>query len=135
MEVVVLEVQVRNVEYVEPPNTRDHSYNSQVSLIMDNFNWNGVMSVFRLQQLTYYRFNGDSDSLLEEYEPSLNDVTYLVKELFQSVRQGGLNESCSVSSGLFTARWDSHEELLSLEFTPYSLEVRHDEPNESIFVV
>lgn len=132
---MVLEVQVRNVDYVEPPSTRDHSYSAQVNLLMENFNWSGVMSTFKNQGLTYYRFNADSESFLEEYTPDQDDVTFLVKELFSSVREHGLSESSNVSSGLFTVRWDADEELLTLEFTPYSLEVRHDEPNECIFVV
>ena len=116
--------------------TRDHSYESQVKLLMSNFNWNSVLRIFENEKLTYVRFD-EKEKNFVNYVPNYEDVTSLVLELFKSAKPNKKRgeRSATVSSGLFTVHWDDNEELLSLRFSPYELEVVHDEPNETIFVV
>jgi hypothetical protein len=113
--------------------TRDHSIQSQMDLIMENFNWDAVMRVFKTEQLKYCAFDADAKDFIE-YSPSLEDVQSVVKELFESSVKD-IKKNATWSSGLFNVEWNAYDETLKLQFIPYELEIAHDEPNETIFVV
>lgn len=113
--------------------TRDHSVQSQMNLLMENFNWNAVMKIFENQQLKYCTFDADTKDFIE-YTPSLDDVQLVVKELLESAVKN-IKENSTWSSGLFQVEWNAYDEALKLQFVPYELEIAHDEPNETIFIV
>ncbi len=112
--------------------TRDHSIQSQINLLMNNFDWEKVMQIFISQDLKYGIFDPDKKQLVD-YSPSLEDIQFLVKELMESCVSNP-KESGTWSSGLFQVEWNAFEEKLKLQFIPYELEIIHDEPNETIFI-
>lgn len=113
--------------------TRDHSIQSQIDLLMKNFNWFGVLKVFQTQELKYCTFDADTKDFIE-YIPKLEDIQFLVKELFESATKDK-TKNAIWNSGLFQVEWNAHDEALKLLFIPYELEIAHDEPNETIFIV
>jgi hypothetical protein len=113
--------------------TRDHSVQSQINLLMENFNWQGVLKVFQTQELKYCTFDADTKDFVD-YIPDLDDIQLVVKELFESATKDK-TKNATWNSGLFQVEWNAYDETLKLQFVPYELEIAHDEPNETIFVV
>lgn len=110
--------------------TRDHSLNSQIKLIMDNFDFNLVHEIFLFCQFTYM------DGLYSESVPSLEDIKEMAKNLLEDVSERGelINQDVTISSGRFEASYSALQETVSLKFIPEEKTIEHDEGNETIFV-
>jgi len=111
--------------------TRDHSLNSQIDLIMTNFNFNLVHEIFQFCQYKYMQ------DLYTESVPSIEEIKSMCLDLLKDVAQKGdlINDSVVISSGRFEASYNALQESLTLKFVPEELEIQHDEGNETIFVV
>lgn len=111
--------------------TRDHSLNSQINLIMDNFNFSLIHEVFLFCQYTYM------DDIYTESVPNLQDIKDMALDLLRDVAERGelINQNVVVSSGRFEASYNALQESLSLKFVPEEISIEHDEGNETIFVV
>lgn len=110
--------------------TRDHSKESQVSLIMDNFDWDNVYKIFKVCEYTYAK------NIHEDYYPELEDIQEMAYSLLNDCYDYGKKNdmNCILSSGRFEVNWDNIDEILSLRFIPEEKEIMLDEPNEAIYV-
>jgi len=110
--------------------TRDHSVESQIDLILRSFPFEDVHKIFIFMDYKYIA------GLTEEYTPSIEDLKFLVKELLESAgKKGKKNKTnMTISSGRFEAFWENEMEVLSLKFIPYEREIIINEGDETIFV-
>jgi hypothetical protein len=110
--------------------TRDHSLNSQIILIMNNFNFSLVHEIFLFCQYTYM------DDIYNESVPNMQDIKDMALDLLRDVAERGelINQDVAFSSGRFEASYNALQETLSLKFVPEEKSIEHDEGNETIFV-
>ena len=110
--------------------TRDHSLESQIDLIMKSFPFHEVHKIFIFMNFKYIT------GLYHEYSPTEEDIRYLVTGLLESAGKKGkkMKTHMMFSSGRFEARWDNDEETLSLKFVPFENEIMINEGEETIYV-
>lgn len=111
--------------------TRDHSIESQINLILRSFDFESVKKIFDYMEFLYLK------SPTEEYAPDINDLIYLAQSLLESAAYKGrkIKSNVTISSGRFEAFWNNEDEVLSLKFVPYENEIMFDEEAETIYVV
>ena len=110
--------------------TRDHSLNAQLELIMSNFDFNLVQEICEQFHFTYLK------SLTEEEIPSVDTLKEMARNLLEEVIEN-VNEyhgNCNISSGRLEAGYSVVTESLFLKFVPEEKEIYYDEGNESVFV-
>ena len=111
--------------------TRDHSVESQIALIMESFQFDEVHMIFVYMDYKYIA------GIEEEYLPDVSDLKYLCENLLRDAAQKGKAKktNMTISSGRFEAFWENVEECLSLKFVPYEKEILFNEEEETIFTV
>lgn len=111
--------------------TRDHSIDSQISMIMQNFPFHDVKKIFDYMGYKYMTTPYD------EYQPKIEDLQFLAESLLRDAGEKGKNRNMNmtISSGRFEAFWNCDEETLSLKFIPYESEIITNEAEETIYVV
>ena len=111
--------------------TRDHSIDSQIDLIMRSFPFDKVHKIFSFMDYKYIH------GLTEEYLPTQDDIMFLTKNILESAGKKGkkMKTNMTVSSGRFEAVWNNDEETLSLKFIHYENEIMVNASEETIFVV
>lgn len=111
--------------------TRDHSLESQMDLIMNNFDFQLVADIFKKFEFTYI------ENFTTEIIPSIDILRLtartLLLDVIKEVRSSDM--SIKISSGRFEAEYDRLTESLSLKFVVEEKEIQYNEGNESIFVV
>jgi hypothetical protein len=110
--------------------TRDHSLNAQLELLISNFDFELVNEICEHFNFTYLK------TLTEEEIPSVDTLKEMARNLLEEVITN-INEyhgNCNISSGRLEAGYSVVSESLYLKFVPEEKEIYYDEGNESIFV-
>ena len=111
--------------------TRDHSIDSQVNMIIRSFPFDEVKKVFDFMNFKYMA------GPYEEYSPKIEDLVFLASSLLEGAGKKGKRKkmNMTISSGRFEAFWNNENENLSLKFVPFESEVMFNEEDETIYVV
>jgi hypothetical protein len=111
--------------------TRDHSIESQVKIIINSFPFDDVKKIFDFMDFKYIT------GPYEEYNPKIEDLIFLAQSLLKDAGKKGKkkNMNMTISSGRFEAFWNNEEETLSLKFVPYEGEIMFNEEEETIYAV
>jgi hypothetical protein len=111
--------------------TRDHSIDSQVDMIIRSFPFDEVEKIFDYMEFKYV------SGLYDEYQPKIEDLVFLAESLLRDAGKNGKKKkmNMTVSSGRFEAFWNNENEALSLKFVPFENEIMFNEEDETIYAV
>lgn len=119
------------IEDFEIIETRDHSVNGQIDLIIKTFPFDEVKKIFDHMEFKYI------SGITEEYQPKIEDFIYLAESLLRSAGENGKKKkmNMTITSGRFEAHWDNENESLTLKFVPFESEIMFNEEDETIYAV